>query len=310
MVDIIIPAYNAHATIEKTIHSICSQVFDKKINIYICNDKSDKDYSDIVKKFKDDINIKEIVLDTNSGPGVARQRGLEASNSKYVLFIDSDDLLYTPYSLKKLYNKIENDNLDVVVGSFIEESENEEFIHNEDFTWLHGKMYRRKFIEKNNIKFNKSRENEDFYFNKLIFMRLPKFDVLDECVYLWSNTKGSITTSNNYAFEGLKSFSSNSVEIIKNAIKDDLDRDIIAEFATSFILAIYFNYINYQDTEDCSKLIEDSKELKSLFDKYRANGEDFDIVYSNQFNYYCNSLDYNKTIKPSITFDSFLELYK
>ena len=47
-------------------------------------------------------------------------------------------------------------------------------IHKKSESWLHGKIYKRKFLEKNNIKFNESRYNEDVYFNELIFYQILK----------------------------------------------------------------------------------------------------------------------------------------
>ena len=72
MIDIIIPAYNAHNTIKKTLISICMQTVKDKINVYIIDDCSNEDYKEIINIFKDKINIKYYKLKENSGPGVAR----------------------------------------------------------------------------------------------------------------------------------------------------------------------------------------------------------------------------------------------
>ena len=94
MIDVIIPAYNAHNTIEKTLDSILHQTISNMLNVYVVNDCSDKNYDEIIKKYKKDINIKEIKISKNGGPGVARQKGIDLSNGKYILFIDSDDIFY------------------------------------------------------------------------------------------------------------------------------------------------------------------------------------------------------------------------
>ena len=39
MIDIIIPAYNAHETISRTLYSICYQTISKRLNVYLINDK-------------------------------------------------------------------------------------------------------------------------------------------------------------------------------------------------------------------------------------------------------------------------------
>ena len=45
MIDVIIPAYNAHKTIERTLYSIAYQRNSENLNVYIINDNSIKDYS-------------------------------------------------------------------------------------------------------------------------------------------------------------------------------------------------------------------------------------------------------------------------
>ena len=82
MVDIIIPAYNAHKTIERTLFSILYQENLDKINTYIINDGSTKGYSDLVKFFSNFKTIKEITLDENKGPAVARQCGIIVPKSE------------------------------------------------------------------------------------------------------------------------------------------------------------------------------------------------------------------------------------
>lgn len=62
MIDVIIPAYNAHETIERTLYSIAYQRNSEDLNVYIINDNSIKDYSKEIDFFKDFINIKELKL--------------------------------------------------------------------------------------------------------------------------------------------------------------------------------------------------------------------------------------------------------
>lgn len=73
MIDIIIPAYNAHNTIRETLNSIKKQNKIEKINVYILNDASDENYQKIIEEYTPYIKIKEIEIEKNSGPGVARQ---------------------------------------------------------------------------------------------------------------------------------------------------------------------------------------------------------------------------------------------
>jgi glycosyltransferase involved in cell wall biosynthesis len=78
MLYVVIPAYNAHKTILKTVLSILAQTYAHKTKIVIVDDVSpDGDYSNIVQAFTGLVSIQQVTLEKNGGPGVARQKGLE-----------------------------------------------------------------------------------------------------------------------------------------------------------------------------------------------------------------------------------------
>ena len=60
MIDVIIPAFNAYETIDKTLASIAFQDCVDKLNVYIVDDCSKKNYSDFVKFYSNFMNIVEI----------------------------------------------------------------------------------------------------------------------------------------------------------------------------------------------------------------------------------------------------------
>ena len=82
--DIIIPCYNAKKTLFYTLSSISVQKNVFGYNVYLVNDKSDYNYDEEVNYFSIFYNIKEIKLDKNMGPGIARREGILNSNSKYI----------------------------------------------------------------------------------------------------------------------------------------------------------------------------------------------------------------------------------
>ena len=63
MIDIIIPAYNAHETIGKTIGSIAKQINRNDLTVYIVNDGSIKSYDYIIEQYKSLLKIKEITIE-------------------------------------------------------------------------------------------------------------------------------------------------------------------------------------------------------------------------------------------------------
>ena len=311
MIDIIIPAYNSHETIIDTLMSIGIQTYRDRVKVYICNDKSDSDYIDIMKRFDGILDIIELDLEENSGPGVARQVGIENSNSEYIVFIDSDDTFYTPLSIELLYTNMVNEDADIVIANFTEETANGLFDHVSDFTWLHGKMYKRKFLEDHNIHFNNSRNNEDNFFNKSLFMRNPKMICIDDYVYLWRNNQKSITRRNNheYEFSGYFDLIDNLIEVTEDAIQDGLPRETICEYVFGFMLTVYFFYLQYSSVKETTVLMENSRRLKELYDMYKLEDKETENrIYLDNLNSYIENNNFD-VIRPNITFEEFLKLY-
>lgn len=104
---IIIPCFNSASTIKRTLESILTQDYDlKKIQLLIIDDCSTDLTLEVIQSFSGlkkfgIVNVSK--TETNLGPGVARNLGIEDSIGRYILFIDSDDTL-NHLSLKELYN--------------------------------------------------------------------------------------------------------------------------------------------------------------------------------------------------------------
>ena len=97
-ISVIIPAYNATATIRETIESVTSQpVADNiSIEIIVCDDCSTDDTRKLVELLalvEKRVHIRLLPAAKNAGPAAARNRGLKASRSDYVMFLDADDVL-------------------------------------------------------------------------------------------------------------------------------------------------------------------------------------------------------------------------
>lgn len=278
---IIIPAYNCENTICLPLDSIVKQKKITDFEVVIVNDCSDYDYDKYVKKYSKKINIREIKTPKNLGPGGARQFGIDNSSSKYIIFIDSDDYFYDETSISKMYNKIEDSNSDLVICNFIYERDNKVLVKRDDFTWLHGKIYKRKFLTDNNIRFNNSRANEDNGFNRLILLLKPKFSFLNEIVYVYKENPNSITRKNNrlYKFEGIEGFCYNMNWAIEESLKRGASTRIIGRLSLDILTTLYVYYFDLKDEYDVSKILNWAKDI---YIKYRDSKLDLkksDIDY-------------------------------
>ncbi len=281
MIDLIIPIYNAKKTLEFTLMSIKIQTIVDKINIYLIDDASADKYDEILDNYKD-LNITYKRLDTNEGPAVARQVGLNISQGEYIMFIDADDLFYDADSVKKLYNAIEE--YDYAVGYTYEEKRQIKLANSSD---LHGKIYRRKFLENNNIKFNKTRFHEDNYFNNLVLLCSPKENEIEDLVYIYIDNKESITNnSKEKEFTRLEIMLSNIKELLNEAKIRNCERQKVI-FAI-FTKIKYFNRIWNSFTEEQQNLfISWIKKYDLKIEKYinNENYEDILIEMANEYLY-------------------------
>lgn len=90
MVSVIVPVYNLEKYIERCIKSIINQTY-KDLEIIIVNDGSSDSSEKTIKKYaKQDSRIK-YYYKANGGQATARNLGIEASEGKYILFVDGDD---------------------------------------------------------------------------------------------------------------------------------------------------------------------------------------------------------------------------
>lgn len=303
--DIIIPCYNAKDTITRTLSSICLQKDIENVKIYLVNDCSDYDYSFYINFYSNFINIKELKTPFNIGPGGAREYGLQHSNSKYIVFIDSDDQFYSYDSLITLYNEINDKKYHILLTDFLYIRDNEEKIMKNDMTWLHGKIYDRDFINENDVHFNNTRANEDNGFNRLLFLLSnDNFGYLEKLTYVYNENLNSITRKNNreYRFTGLEGFIYNMNWAIAEALKRGTNRQTITTLAMNVIVAMYFYYLELYEDYDASKILEWSKTTKRLL----INNRDYDPnKFKELVDQKRNELDTDLNIKEFITFDEF-----
>jgi glycosyltransferase involved in cell wall biosynthesis len=88
MISIVIPCYNAEATLEQTLRSVLAQDIDKEI--VVIDDGSADRSAEIARSFGHAVRC---ISTPNRGASAARNLGMSTAGGGYVLFLDSDDLL-------------------------------------------------------------------------------------------------------------------------------------------------------------------------------------------------------------------------
>lgn len=265
-IDVIIPAYNVSDEILfRCLASIACQDIISDIEVTIVDDAStNENYSLVIKNFENFMKINILRYETNGGPGVARQYGLDHTNNGYVTFIDADDTFNGSLALKALRTGIEYNNglFQMCVGVFDEIHEENVptdegpvlIDHQQDLIWMFGKMYRRSFIDKYNIRFHESsRANEDNGFNticRLCANDKEQINFIPTHVYYWHESPNSITRANDcqYSYGSSKrdsfyGYVENMIYAIKEAKKRNPYNGYITMWAVNCMLNIYEYYI-------------------------------------------------------------------
>lgn len=88
-VSVIIPTFNRSRWVLEAVNSVLHQTL-KPREILVVDDGSTDDTADVLSSYGDAIRV--LHLKENRGVSAARNRGIEAAVSRYIAFLDSDDL--------------------------------------------------------------------------------------------------------------------------------------------------------------------------------------------------------------------------
>ena len=215
LVSIIVPAYNCEKYIGTCIESIVAQSY-KNIEVIIIDDGSIDNTYEIIKKYiTKDKRIKYFTQE-NSGPSVARNKGIEKSNGEYLIFVDSDDIIEKIY-VEKLLNRIKSNSFDIACCGYIDKSKygvvklndfwiNKDILNKQEFLEcvcngvggvLWSKIFRKDIIIENNIRMNpKIFMSEDLIFILEYCKYINKVGVINEYLYHYNRLNDSSISSN------------------------------------------------------------------------------------------------------------------
>ena len=158
--DIIIPTYKNKKGLRRTLNSIPSN---PNVNVIVIDDCSNLDYDDILKEYPSLIFYQ---LEKNSGPGMARQYGLNHSNGTYITFLDTGDYFYEN-GLETIMQAI-NENTYIKLYTFSYVYDDKNILNDRPDDKTIGSVYKRSFIEMYDIHFSEegSYANEDYGFSR------------------------------------------------------------------------------------------------------------------------------------------------
>jgi glycosyltransferase involved in cell wall biosynthesis len=286
IITIIIPAYNSEKFILKCINSIPR---DKRIEIIIIDDFSKKILKNQIN-FEKFINIKIFRNKYNLGPGLSRNFGMEYSKGKYILFLDSDDILNKKNILELIelvkykenadfylcrFNKdnFPKDNLfflKTLPKNIFRETLLKKIIYKNypiDECW--SILFNKKFLTKNNILFPKKiRIAEDEYFLAKVLTEFKNAKTFNKTIYIHNDRKNSLSSNlSDYDshIDFINLFNLFSKLYLKKNYKKNENLLLIRYIKVLYRRIISLLFIrNSNELKNISKLIKKNYSLKTL----------------------------------------------
>ena len=264
MIDIIIPVYNNEDKLKRTLSSIALQKIRDLINVYIIDDNSSNNLDDICDIFKDDINITVRKNKACIGIAQSKNKAMEISKGKYIMFIDPGDVFYNPFSVNELYQTIKNNKLDCVYGKYfnIDGDIVAERVLDDENTI--AKIYSRKYLTDNKIKFIDDKYYYDYIFNYEVVLGTQNFDIFDSFIVSHQGNNDSFKDDYKKVSNYIKSINT----LIVNMEKHNYDKSSIAHIIVNAIVHLYLLYSYNIDNKNLNRIIDKSRSIYNKLIEY------------------------------------------
>lgn len=200
MIDVIVPAYNCRETLDRTLGSLTAQT-NRNFRITIVDDCSSEDIRSIADRYRDILRINYIRNQKNLGCGMSRQTGIDHSSGEYLTFLDSDDV-FLPYTIDVFEKNTREFPQTSVFSSYFYSTDSKGNIRlmKNAWTWCHGRLYQRKFLEKYGIRNCPDvKYCDDSFFNSIVDELNPEpMKMIALPMMMWLHNDRSVTRQESY----------------------------------------------------------------------------------------------------------------
>ena len=292
-ISVIIPIYNVEEYIEDTLNSLLNQTIIKDMEILMIDDGSFDGSRYIIEKYSLDYENFYAYHKENEGPGIARNLGIDLAKGEYIHFLDSDDYVL-PNTYERTYEIAKNNNSDFlslfgvrmrrynITDSYIYNNAFKNIIGTIDSakledmpeliwdTFVTNKLYKKEFLEKNNLKFIKEKKYyEDVIFALGAYGLAEKISLTKDIFYYWrkrENSNFSITQqySDINNFKDRINMINLCYEIAENAnFNDDIKNELFFRWI-NYDLNIYLRIFYEYDEKYYQEIFEEINKILNI----------------------------------------------
>ncbi len=276
-ISIIVPVFNVELYLRRALDSILNQTMNlNDIEVIMIDDCSTDNSKNIIKEYSDKYpNFFAIYHDMNSG-GAARPRntGLGKASGKYIMFLDPDDE-YAPDMCETLYNKIEENDVEMVkcnhqmVGTnfsrldypYDKSIKELELDCSKDIPCdkvsVCNVIHNHSFLKENNLYFEELPSGEDILFSITEFLNAKKMIYLNNYHGYKYHTNEETSHSMQSNEKNIESALSSFIKT-KDVIESKNRQDIIYPFFSKRSVPFFLRLLNYKgDKKDYLKQFYD-----------------------------------------------------
>ncbi|MGL4759963.1 MAG: glycosyltransferase [Sarcina sp.] len=218
---VIVPIYNVEKYLAECIESLVKQTM-TEMEIILVDDGSTDSSAKIAKKYSETFEKISFVSKKNGGLSDARNYGVQFAKGEYITFFDSDDVILINDAYEKMYDIARRSGKDIINGNstkLFSDGRQEKEVREDGFKtgdtanpeeYLIAEIssnrvyvsacisiYKKSFIEAENLKFKKGYCNEDEDFAPRAILKSNGVAIYNEYFYGYRQREGSIMNSYN-----------------------------------------------------------------------------------------------------------------
>ena len=272
MISIIVPIYNVEEFIAECLQSVVAQTY-RDYELILVDDCGTDGSMSVAARFAShpalEGKMRILRHDHNRGLSAARNTGTAAAKGKYILFLDSDDIL-APDCLQLLVEKAESTNAEIVVGniqilnskklegfrlkpSVIEANASLSPFHlyltDHFYMMAWNKLVRRDFLEKHDIKFVEGLIHEDCAWSFTVACVVKSISFVCQGTYSYRVRSNSIQTDRDFS-KHFAAYCSLLRYYVQEAFHRHKEKDPVFQTWLEIQKALYFGFTESQGSKE------------------------------------------------------------
>jgi glycosyltransferase involved in cell wall biosynthesis len=270
--------------LERTIESVINQTFFDKIEYIVVDGKSTDGSVELIEKYKNSFSF--IIIEKDKGIYNAMNKGIDAANGEYIIFLNSGDEFYESNVIEKCYHELDKD---IVYGNLLVKDDEKKFIK-QPFIKKYPDSITAKYMENDSVPHNGSfirlellkreKYNEHFkivsdwafFYKKMLLDKCSykHIDIIVSKFYLGgaSSDERQIKIEKNQFYDSLKNYDYEICVIIPCFNQGKYVKETIDSLRVSTYKDFHCVIVNDGSTDDSENIILDEISGDSRFEYY------------------------------------------